>query len=101
MCEEFLDAPQLRNSENESPALIAIFVRTLTGTMLELLVGQMESIADVKHRIRDNFGPSIAIDRMSLSFNNEQVADQRFLKDYDVQVGAVLDLILYYPVLDS
>jgi hypothetical protein len=47
------------------------------------------------------FGPSISIDRMSLSFNNEPVVDQRFLKDYIVQVGAVLDLILYYTARGS
>jgi hypothetical protein len=43
----------------------------------------------------------LCIDRgfvyMSPSFNNQILDDERFLNDYDIGVGAVLDILLFHP----
>jgi hypothetical protein len=97
VCEEFWNAPRRSHREGESLALITIFVRTPSKTVFKLRVGQMESITDVKHRIRDNFTPYIPVDRMGLIIDNDNADNCRFLQDYDIRLGSYVDLILYHP----
>ncbi|CAM9337802.1 unnamed protein product [Ectocarpus sp. 6 AP-2014] len=69
-----------------------IFVKTLTGKTLELVVGSYNTIADMKQMIQDK--ESIPPDQQRLVFDGKQLEDGLPFSYYNIEGNSTLHLIL-------
>jgi hypothetical protein len=75
---------------NESTRVV--FVHTLTGKRLSLVVHPTETIEGVMNKILEQ--EAIPLDQQRLIFAGKQLDRERALDDYDVRDGSVLHLVL-------
>lgn len=67
-------------------------VRTLTGRELELDIDPTDTIESIKEKVHEKEGiPPI---QQRLIFEGKQMADEKLAKDYKIEAGVVLHLVL-------
>ena len=72
-----------------------IFVMTLTGRTITLIVDATDTIRNVKEKIKDKDGVPVAEQR--LIFAGHELRDKQTLNDYQIQADATLHLVLRLP----
>ena len=72
-----------------------IFIKTLTGRTVTLIVQEEETIAQVKQKLLDKDGVPIAEQR--LIFGGHELEDKKTLKDYSIVRENTLHLVLRLP----
>ena len=74
-----------------------IFIKSLTGKTISFDVDPNESIENVKAKIQDKQG--ITPDQQSLSFDGNQLEDNRSLSDYNIDKRSTLKLHIKHEIL--
>ncbi|CAH1427197.1 unnamed protein product [Lactuca virosa] len=70
-----------------------IFVKTLAGKIITLVASMSETIGNVKESIQDKEG--IPRHHQLLMIDGENLQDDFTLRDYDIEQGSTLDLVLW------
>lgn len=72
-----------------------IFIKTLTGRTVMLIVVETDTVSSVKQKLKDKDG--VPVDEQRLLFAGHELKDSSTLKDYNIQKDATLHLVLRLP----
>ena len=72
-----------------------IFIKTLTGRTVSLIVEEDESIRTVKQKFKDKDG--VPVNEQRLLYGGHELKDNQTLKDYGIYRDATLHLVLRLP----
>ena len=92
-----LEETRQRKAQNDSQELEAgtafqIFIKTLTGKSLTLVVRKEDSIKELKEKIQVKQG--IPANQQRIVYAEKQLQDDKTLSDYDISKDATLHLVL-------
>ena len=77
---------------NKGPVVGNLYVKTLTGKTIHLLVYLTDSVESLKAKIHDKEG--IPPDQQRLVWSGRQLVDGMTLDDYGIETGSILHLVL-------
>lgn len=72
-----------------------IFIKTLTGRTVSIIVDEDDTILNVKMKLKEK--DDIPIDEQRLIFGGHQLEDKRTLKYYSIQRDSTIHLVLRLP----
>ena len=72
-----------------------IFIKTLTGKTVTLIVNQEDTVLQVKRQYKEK--ETVPVAEQRLIYGGHQLDDKNTLKDYNIQVDATLHLVLRLP----
>lgn len=73
-----------------------IFIKTLTGKTITLVVEATDSIESIKNTIQEK--EAISPDQQKLMYNGRRLEEGKSLSEYNIQEGSTLHLYLEWPV---
>ena len=76
-----------------SPAGMLIYVKSLTGKTITLVVDPSDTVKDVKDRLEENEGIPPDNQRLILPHSNTRLQNKQILGDYNIQNGDTLHLL--------
>ena len=72
-----------------------IFVKTLTGRTVTLIVAEDDTVLNVKMKLKEKDG--VPVDEQRLLFGGHQLEDEHTLQHYSIQKESTLHLVLRLP----
>ena len=72
-----------------------IFIKTLTGRTVTLIVEDDDTILNVKEKLKDKDGVDVAEQR--LIYGGHQLEDNKSLRDYNIERDSTIHLVLRLP----
>lgn len=72
-----------------------IFVKTLTGRTVTLIVEETDTVAEVKQKFKDKDGVPVAEQRFI--YGGHELKDEQTLRHYNIFKDATLHLVLRLP----
>lgn len=72
-----------------------IFIKTLTGRTVTIVVEEDDTILNVKMKLQEK--DNIPVDEQRLIFGGHQLEDKKSLKDYKIERNATIHLVLRLP----
>lgn len=72
-----------------------IFIKTLTGRTVSIIVDEDDTILNVKMKLKEK--NDVPVDEQRLLFGGHQLEDKRTLKSYSIQRDSTIHLVLRLP----
>ena len=72
-----------------------IFIKTLTGRTITIIVGPTDTISSVKLSVKDKDG--VPVEEQRLIYGGHELKDTDTLADHSIQSNATLHLVLRLP----
>lgn len=72
-----------------------VFIKTLTGRTITIIVEETDSIKTVKQKVKDKDG--VPVDEQRLLYGGSELQDKNTLADYCIQSEATIHLVLRLP----
>ena len=72
-----------------------IFVKTLTGRTITVIVNPTDTVRNVKEKIKDK--DAVPVNEQRLLYAGKELKDEDTLTDYNIQMESTIHLVLRLP----